>query len=372
VLVFAASLFARSLHNLHAVDLGLDAAHVVVMTTDPERSGYTATRVAEFYDEWLRRARLVPGVSVASLANITAMSDRMFAGGVIAPDAEPHRGPEPNNNINVVSPDYFRTVGLTFIDGRPFTDSDGAQAPRVAIVNQRFVDYYWPGRSPIGRRFSVFTTAQEVEIVGVVRTAKYRTIREEPQITIYLPLAQRKSTGFTLHAYVIGNTAAATAALRQAVHDIDPRVPVYNVGLLQDHINARLSNERVLSVLSILFASLALLVACAGLHGLVSYAAARRRREVGIRLAIGAQRRSILSLFIKDILALVGIGVCLGIPLSIAVGRQFGSVLYGVAPSSLPTLLVAAGLLATVSIAAAAIPAARATRVEPGVTLRDQ
>ena len=372
VLVFAAGLFARSLHNLHGVDLGLTADRVVVMSTDPERSGYSRARSLEFYDEWLRRARLVPGVSSASLANIAAMSGAMFAGTVGVPDAEPRQGPEPNNNVNVVTPNYFSTVGLSLLQGRLFTDRDAPAAPRVAIVNQQFADYYWPGRSPVGRRFWLFTQTQVLEIVGVVRTAKYLTVREEPQITIYLPLAQRPLTGMTLHARVVGNIAAATAALRQAVHDIDSRVPVYNVGLLQDYIDARLSNERVLNVLSLLFASLAVIVACAGLYGVVTYATARRQREIGIRLAVGAQRRSILILFIKDIVTLVTIGLWLGIPLSIAVGRQFSSVLYGVEPSNVPTLLLAAGLLAAVAMAAAGIPAARAASVDPSVTLRHQ
>ena len=205
VLVFAAGLFARSLHNLRTIDLGLDPGQVVVLTTNPERSGYSMERTREFYAEWLRRARLVPGVSSAGLASVTALSGEMFAGNVGVPDAEPRSGPEPNNNFNVVTPDYFRAIGLPVVEGRPFTERDDASAPAVAIVNERFVEHYWPGRSPVGRHITVFRK-KSVEIVGLVRTAKYRAVREDPQITIYFPATQRPVRELTLHARVMGST----------------------------------------------------------------------------------------------------------------------------------------------------------------------
>lgn len=368
VLVFAAGLFARSLHNLRTIDLGLDPRQVVVLTTNPELAGYSQERVREFYDEWLPRARLVPAVSAVALASVTAMSGSMFAGPISVPDAEPHSGPEPNNNFNIVTPDYFQTLGMPVLAGRTFTDRDDGNAPAVAIVNHRFVEYYWPGRSPIGRHMTVFR--KSVEIVGLVRTARYSGVREDPQITIYFPAAQRPVRELTLHARVVGSTTAAAARLMETVRRIDPRVPVYNAGALEDHVDARLANERVLYVLSMLFASLALLVACAGLYGLLAYAVVRRTREIGIRLAIGATRQEILGLFVKDAVALVGTGIVLGIPLSLLVSRQFESVLYGLEPGSLPTLLLAAALLASVAAVAAALPATQATKVDPMTALR--
>lgn len=369
-LVFAACLFARSLHNLRTIDLGLDPEQLVVLTTDPERSGYSMERTREFYDEWLRRARLVPGVSSVGLARITIVSGTMFAGTVAVPQSEAPSGPGPNNNFNVVTPDYFRTIGLPVIAGRPFTERDDANAPPVAVVNERFVEHYWPGRSPVGREITVFR--KSVEIVGLVRTAKYRAVREEPQITIYFPAAQRPVRELTLHARVVGRTTVAAAGLIETVRAIDPRVPVYNGAVLEDHVDAELANERVLNVLSMLFASLALIVACAGLYGLVAYAVVRRTREIGIRQAVGAQRQDILRLFVKDIVALVGIGIALGMPLSVLVGRQFSGVLYGLASSNLPTLLLASAILAAVAAVAAGLPAVRATRVDPIGALRDQ
>ena len=370
VLVFAAGLFARSLRNLHAVDLGFTPDRVVVLTTDPERSGYSLERRREFYEEWLRRARLVPGVSAASLASITAVSGGMFAGVVTVPGGAAHTGPEPNNNFNVVSAGYFETIGLPLVSGRTFTERDGASAPPVAIVNEQFVQYYWPGQPAIGRQIRVFR--RTVEIVGVVRTAKYQAIREAPQITIYFPMTQRPVGEMTLHARVAGAVAPATAGLIASVRAIDSRVPAYNAGTLRDHVNARLANERVLNVLSLLFAALALVVASAGVYGVVAYAVVRRTREVGIRVAIGAQRWQILRLFLTDATALIAAGLAAGVPLALLVGRKFGSVLYGLEPSSLSTLLGAGALLAAVAVAAAGIPALRATMVDPIAALRTE
>jgi predicted permease len=370
VLVFAAGLFARSLHNLRTIDLGLNPRHVVVLTANPERSGYSMERSREFYSEWLRRARHVPGVSSVSLASVKALSGAMFAGAVTVPDAQSRTGPEPNNDFNVVTGEYFSTVGMPLLAGRTFTERDGANGPPVAIVNERFVEYYWPGRFSIGRHITVF--GKSTEIVGLVRTAKYTAVREDPQITIYFPVAQRPARELTLHARVAGSTSIVTGALMEAARTIDFRVPVYNAGLLEDHLNAGLANERVLYVLSVLFAALALLVACAGLYGLVAYSVVRRTREIGIRLAVGAQRPEILRLFMKDAVVLVGSGIAIGVPLSFATGRQFSTVLYGLDPSSGTMLILASLILAAVAVIAAGLPASRAARVDPVTALRQQ
>lgn len=366
VLAFAAGLFARSLHNLRTVDLGLDPHHVVVVAADPEQGGYSQERARGFYGEWLRRARQVPGVSSVSLANVTALSGAMFAGYVSVPDAK--RPPGPNNNFNIVTGEYFSTVGIPLLAGRTFSERDTVNAPPVAVVNQQFVEYYWPGRLPIGRHIPVF--GKDVEIIGVVRTAKYTAVREDPQITIYFPVAQRPVHDLTLHARVTGPASPAIAALINAARDIDFRVPVHDAGTLEEHVDARLANERILSVLSVVFASLAMLVACAGLYALVAYSVARRTREIGIRVAIGAQRGEILRLFIGHAVALVAIGIAIGVPLSFVAGRQFGSLLYGVEPSSISTLILASVILAAVAVIAAALPATRAARVDPVGALR--
>jgi ABC-type antimicrobial peptide transport system permease subunit len=298
------------------------------------------------------------------------MSETTTSVSLGVPNAEPRDGEKPPNYINIVAPGYFGTVGIPLVEGRLFTDQDNAAAAKVAIVNQRFVDYYWPGQPATGRRIDQ-GRSKGIEIVGVVRTAKYRTVREDPQITVYFPIAQRTVTQLTLHARVQGDIDGVAAKLTAVVRDIDPAVPVSLVATLADVVNARLANDRVLNVLATLFGGLALVISVAGLYGLVASSTARRRREVGIRMAIGASRGAILELFVTNILVLVGIGIAGGIPLALLVSRQFASVLYGIEPSSPTTLASAAGILAVVAILAATLPAWRAATVSPVAALRD-
>jgi macrolide transport system ATP-binding/permease protein len=367
VLLFGAGLFARSLRHLRTIDLGLDPDHVVVLTMNPGRSGYSKTQAADFFDTVLRRARFVPGVQSAGLAGITALSGGMFAGWIRVPGsaADPDHF---NNNFNAISPEYPRTVGLSLVAGRAFTDGDDAGAPPVVIVNQRFVDYYWPGQSPMGRHVTML--GKDVEIVGLVRTAKYQTVREDPQITIYFPIAQRSMSEITLHVRTDTDPARTAEALATMIRAIDPRMPVYNVATLEDHVNAGLSNERVLNLLAALFAALAIVVSAVGLYGLVAQSVARRTREVGIRLAVGAQSSDVMRLFVLDTIVLVLIGIAVGAPMALGVARYFGAILYGLAPSDPLTLAVAAAGLGAVALLAVALPARRATKVDPIDALR--
>jgi predicted lysophospholipase L1 biosynthesis ABC-type transport system permease subunit len=233
---------------------------------------------------------------------------------------------------------------------------------------QRFVDYYWAGQSPIGRHLTVL--GKDVEIVGLVRTAKYQSVREDPQITIDFPIAQRPMSEVTLHVRTEADPASTVAALATMVRAIDPRLPVYSAASLEDHVNAGLSNERVLNLLATLFAVLAIIVSAAGLYGLVAQSVARRTREIGIRVAIGARQRDVVGLFVLDTIGLVVIGIALGAPLALGVARQFGAVLYGLAPSDPLTLSFAATGLGAIAIVAVVLPARRATKVDPIVALR--
>jgi predicted permease len=369
VLVFGAILLGRTLYNLRSLDLGLDPEHVVVVTASPSHASYSRERRMAFYDEWLRRVERTPGVTSAGLAVITAMTESMFALRLDVPDAVVN-DTAPNNNVNIVSPDYFRTIGLPIVEGRSFTAADTAQSNLVAIVNQRFVDHYWPARSPIGRQFSL--PRGPVTVVGVVPTAKYGTVREEPQVVFYLPFAQQGAMvgEATLHARVDGDTAEVAAALARSARELDPAIPIHSAGALSGHVEARLANERVLNVVGLLFGTLALLVSAAGLYGSVAYAVARRTREIGIRTAIGAQRLDIIRLFTSRTLWSIASGIAMGAPMALTAGRSLGGVLYGVAPSSTSALAAAVLLLAVVAATAAIIPALRAAKVDPVRALR--
>jgi predicted permease len=367
VLVFGAALLARTLRHLRTEDLGIHPDHVVVLTMDTGRNGYSRPQRQAFFDEVLRRAALTPGVDSAALAGITAMSGGMFAGSIRVPGstADTDRF---NNNFNVVTPDYFRTVGLPIVAGRGFTANDDASARRVVAVNQRFVDYYWNGQPAVGRTMTVL--GREVEVVGIIRTAKYMAVREKPEITIYIPLAQRAMSEMTLHARTASAPETALKTLASAIKAVDPAVSVYDAAALDDYVDARLANERVLDLLSALLAALAVVVSMAGLYGLVATNVTRRRREIGVRLALGAQRGDVIRLFASETAALVCVGAALGIPLALATAKQFGAMLYGIEPTDPGTLAAAVAGLALVAAIAMLIPSARAARVDPAVVLR--
>lgn len=369
VLVFGAGLLGRTLFNLRTVDLGLDPARVAVVTASPREAGLSREREAEYFAEWLSRAKHTPGVESASLAAITALSQAMFAYVVEVPGAEPRTGPAPNNNVNVVTGDYFETVGLPILEGRPFTDTDTSTAPRVAIVNERFVEYYWPGQSPIGRTIEL--PRGQMTIVGLVPTAKYQSVREDPQITIYLPYAQQAWSQMTLHARVAGSMGEVGAALVTAGRAVDPTVPVHGVATMNDHVNARLANERVLNVLGLTSGGLALLVAAVGLYGTVSYAVARRTREIGIRTAIGARRHQIIRLFAGRTMGLVAAGLVVGTPVALLAGRSLGTVLFGIDGGDAGTFIGTAAGLVAVALAATLVPAVRGSRLDPTTALRE-
>ena len=370
VLVFGAGLFARTLRSLQTVDLGFRTDRIVLLSMNPGQSGYDSARSDAFFTELLRRTRAIPGVERASLASISALSGGMFAATVQVPGYTPRGGVEPNNNFNTVSDNYFQTLQIPVLRGRDFNDHDTKTSSLVAIVNERFVEFYWPGQDPIGRH--VKALGKDVEIVGLVKTAKYQRLREDPQITIYLPLSQRPTGQFTLTVRTAIDPAAIIARVREQVRAIDPKLPVYNIATLNQQMKEQLSSERVLSLLSVLFGALAMLVAAAGLYGVIAYAVVGRTREIGVRMAIGARGRDVIRLFVGEIILLAGIGIAIGAPLALACARLLQSSLYGVKHNDAYTLAAAGTILLSVALIAALLPARKAARIDPAMALRHE
>jgi predicted lysophospholipase L1 biosynthesis ABC-type transport system permease subunit len=211
---------------------------------------------------------------------------------------------------------------------------------------------------------------RDEEIVGLVKTAKYFEVREDPQITIYFPLAQHPSSERMLYVRTAADPRQTIAVLEAAIRAIDPRVPVYGAAGLGDYVNVGLSSDRVLNLLAALYAAIAVIVSAAGLYGLVSHSVGRRTREIGVRLAVGAQPSDVLRLFVVEMATLVLLGIAVGAPLALAVARQFAAILYGLAPSDPLTLAAAAFGLGTTAVVAVAFAAGRATRIDPVVALR--
>jgi predicted permease len=362
VILFAAGLLARTLSSLKTVDLGFDPARVITLNVDPAMNGHTPQESDQLFDEILGRLRAQPGVIAASLAVVTPLSGGMIALDLSVP-GHIAKSSDVQTSFNMISPDYFKTLGQPILSGRDFTDHDVKKAPGVAIVNQRFVDQYMPGQNPIGRHIKA---SGDVEIVGLVRNARYQDLREQFWPLVYLPAKQTQSSSYTLMV----RTGLPALAIEKVIRQVDSRLPIYDVLELRDQIDQGMSSERVLSFLSTLFSALATLLCSMGIYGLIAYAVSRRTREIGVRFAIGAQKIDVAKLFLRESIILVAAGIVVGIPLALASTRILKSILYGVAPGDPATLALTVAIFIVAGLAASLLPVLRAARIEPVEALR--
>ena len=392
LLLVGAALFARTLGNLRDVDAGFSRTQTVIAAVEPSRNGYKGQRLREFYERWAERVQNLPGVRSVSLAAITPLSGARWNGEAAVEGREP-KANEPSVDFNAVGPRYFETMGIGLLLGREFRPEDNpetfaepperlsrapepeAPGPRVTIVSETFAHRYLEGGSPIGRRVSFtskFDPTRAYEVIGVARDAHYFGLREGTEAMVYIPVWRTTMTGRALCVRTSGATPALAESIRKAVTSLDPAVPLITARTIEEEIDADIVQERLLATLAGLFGGLALLLACVGLYGVLSFVVTRRTREIGIRLALGAARGSVLWMVLKDALLLVGVGAALGVPSALWLSRLIGSLLYGVSPRDLPTL--AAGVLTLLAVAALAVlvPARRALRVHPSEALRYQ
>jgi predicted permease len=272
--------------------------------------------------------------------------------------------------MNAVDPAYFRTMGMTITRGRGFTDADRDGAPAVAVVNDAVASALWPGENPIGKQFRRGRDGAPLEVVGVVRAAKYRSLLESPRPFLYLPFAQSYLSPMTLHLATAGDPGALREPVRRLVHDLDPDLPVYAVQTLAERLDESIGAQRTAATMVGAYGALALLVAAVGLYGAMAYSVSRRTREIGVRMALGARQSSVLREVLVEAGRLAAIGAALGLAAAIPATGLLRSQLFGVSPGDPLTLVAVALVLGLVSLAAAYLPARRATRVDPVVALR--
>jgi predicted permease len=370
-LLFGAGLFMATLRNLRSIDVGFRPENVALMHVDLSDTAYARNGAPQFFEELLRRARGLPEARAASLATISLLSGAMQSivlkvPGYIAPNRMP-----PVTYFTSVSGGYFRTLGIPLVAGRDFTNDDraGAESEGVAIVNEHFARQFLGGEA-LGKTFA-YGGGRRVRVVGAVGDARFRWLREEPQAVMYVPVTQgRFPAGAYLQLRTNGEPAAIAERLRAMVREMDPHVIPDQVTTMEMQIDRALARERLLVFLSTLMGGIAVALAAIGLYGVLSFAVARRTREIGIRMAIGAQRRRILVEFLKESAWMVAGGIALGIPLALGCGKLAASLLYGLKPQDAGTALMATALLAAVAFVAALIPAWRAARLEPMSALR--
>ncbi len=284
--------------------------------------------------------------------------------------------PTDRNGINrlIVAPNFFDAMGIPLLAGRRFTTRDGLTAPKVVILNEAAVRKYFPRENPLGHHLGQqFETSGDIEIVGVVKDARYNSLREDPPATMYVPYMQQpRLASMTFELRTSGDPAASAGAVRDAMHRLDPNVPILRVTTQTEQIEQRFAQERVFAQAYALFGGLAVLIASIGLFGLMSYTVARRTNEIGIRMALGAARATVVAMVMRESLVLIGVGVATGIGVALATGRFVAGLLFGLAPRDPWTMLGAVVVLIGVSALAGYIPARTASRVDPMVALRSE
>ncbi|HEX4231456.1 MAG TPA: ABC transporter permease [Bryobacteraceae bacterium] len=368
VVLVVAGLLTKTLRTLRTIDLGFQPDQVIVLSVDPSMNGYSAFAAHAFYRELLDRVRRIPLVTSASLAVCTPLTGPTITMPVQVPGYVPKLGENPTPMFNTITPGYFATLNEAILEGRDFTERDTQNAQRVAIVNQEFVKHYFAGRDAIGRIFQ--QGGSNVEIAGVVRNAREDGLRNASQPTVYLSSQQSMSSFLTLLVRSRTDPASLVPQLKAVVRSLDPRLPIFNLRTLQAQIDGGLSNEEVLSFLSTLFSVLATTLAAIGLYGIVAYAVSRRTREIGVRLAVGAQQSDIRGLFLRETLLVVAAGLVLGLPLAFLATRSLNAMLYGVQPGDVTTLAVAAATIVIVGLLATLLPMRKASRIDPMQALR--
>jgi predicted permease len=322
----------------------------------------------------IARLAVLPRVRSVSLAG-----DAVFGNGGwnAAVYVRRHGGTEDTEQVpfNVVGPGFFETVGIHLLAGREFGEQDQFASPSVAIVNRTFARKFFEGKNPVGRRFgnSGYGSEEQIEIVGMIADAKYGDLREGATPMFYLPVYQWMGTpAYEVHVRVTDNLPATAAAVRREIESIDQNVFVFPAQTIPDVIQRLLQHDRMFAILAGLFGLLALLMTAIGIYGLVAYQATRRTREIGIRMALGAQHRDILWIVVRETIWLMAVGVGVGVPAAVAAGRLLQSNLFALRPSDPLTIVGSAATLVTVGAFAALLPAQRTSKVDPMVALRHE
>jgi predicted permease len=363
-------LFLRTVENLREVDVGFNPRNLVLFRLNPQLNGYDSQRTSTLYDRLTERLRAIPGVQAVTLSNPPLMTGSVNGTWFVVQGRPFSPGPENDINRVRVAPNFFEAMEIPLLAGRPLTERDGETAPKVAVINEAAVRKFFPNESPLGRHFGPTPeNSGQFEVVGIVRDARYNSVRDAPPPTMYVPYAQSPISAMAYEVRTAGEPALAIGSIREAARQVDPNLPLIDVATQIEQIERRFAQERLLAQAYILFGGLALLVASVGLFGLMSYSVTRRTNEIGIRMALGAERRQVVRMIMSESLVLVVIGVILGLGAALAGGRLITALLFGVAATDTPTIALAIVVLTGVSAFAGYWPARRASRVDPIVAL---
>ena len=374
LLLVGAGLFLRTLTNLRQVDVGFNPRNLLLFRINPQLNRYDEKRQIAFYTQLLERIAAVPGVRAVALSNPALLSGGVNSTGIFVHGRTYERGRRDyDNSINrlVISANFFETMEIPVVRGRSFTTRDDENAPKVVVINEAAARKYFPNEDPVGRRFgSSIETTNQLEVVGVLRDAKYNSVRDPAPPTMYVPYPQTRAGSAVIEVRTAGDPAGVTSGVREAVRQLDSALPMMDVSTQLEQVERRFQQEKLFAQACTLFGALAMVVASIGLFGLMSYTVSRRTNEIGIRMALGAQRGDVMRQVLRESMILVAVGVAIGVAAAFGTGRFLSTILFGLAPSDAVTIAVATLLMVAVSALAGFLPARRASRVDPMVALR--
>jgi len=372
VLLVGANLFARSLLNLQRLPLGFDSSNVLLARINPKFAGYTPQNVAALYRGLLDRLNSLPGVSAATIAKYSPLSGAKSTNDMNIPGYSLPSGEKLEVETIFVASNYPKVLGIPLVLGREIGLQDTPASPKVAMVNESLVHHYFPNQDPIGRTFS-FDGLHNFQIVGVLKDAHYQDPREKQADVIFMSLLQDQTPDALraeLEIRTTNDPRGTAAAIRSLVAQADPRLHINGFRTLADQVDSNFDRERLAARFVTFFSGLALLLACVGLYGVVAQDVVRRRSEIGLRVALGAQRSQVLWMVLRDTAYMLVGGLVLGIPAAFAASKLISSQLFGLRAADLISFAAAIAVMAVVTTLAALRPAHRASRVDPIIALR--
>jgi predicted permease len=374
VLLVGAGLFLRTLSNLRHVDVGFDPQNLVLFRVNPALNRYDEKKMQTLYRTMLERFNTVPGVRGVAMSQPALLSGSINSTSIFVQGRTYDRGRnvDHNNSINrlVVSPNFFEVIGIPIINGRPLTERDDAAAPKVVVINEAAAKKYFPNANPVGQRFgSSIETTNQLEVVGVLKDVKYNEVREPAPPTMYVPYPQTRLGSAVFEVRTAGAGPGVMNSIREIGRQIDSNLPLTDVSTQIEKVERRFAQEKLFAQAYTLFGALALLIASIGLFGLMSYSVSRRTNEIGIRMALGAQRQDVLRLVMGESMILVALGVAAGVVIAVTASSLVATLLFGLPPRDPWTLVTAVAVMIAVSGLAGYLPARRASRVDPMVAL---
>ncbi len=376
LLLVGAGLFVRTLINLQSIPTGFNEENAMLFQVDTSATGYKAEndpRLPAMLSEVEDKVRAIPNVQAASFAFFVFHQGQWSSAAYTREDGIAE-GQSRQLRNNIVGKDFFAAMGIPMKEGRNFGPQDTKDSQKVALVNEAMVRKFFPTGSPLGKRFGLDgpESTEAIEVIGVVKDAKFGSLQEKFAPMAFYPHMQRPDAISNFVVRFSGPASSVVPQIRQTIKQVNRNLPVDDVVSLSDHINRSLVQQTLVARLASFFGLLALLLACVGLYGVMSYGVARRTNEIGIRMALGARNRSVLWLVLREALLLVAIGLVVGVLASLALTKTAASLLYELKPNDPLTIALATFLLATVAAVAGYLPARRAARVDPMTALREE